>query len=78
MDSSGVPDVLRGEETEILGCAADLGKNTQFCLPGTHTKWVRMDDGKIGSFSTSMTGDLSQGFIRENTILRLVHAARAQ
>jgi 2-dehydro-3-deoxygalactonokinase len=68
-DSNGVPDVMRGEETEILGCTAELGHNVKFCLPGTHTKWVRMDEGKIGSFSTSMTGDLFRA-IRESTILR--------
>jgi 2-dehydro-3-deoxygalactonokinase len=69
MDSNGVPDVMRGEETEILGCATEVGSNVLFCLPGTHTKWVRMDDGRIGSFSTSMTGDLFKA-IRESTILR--------
>ena len=68
-DSSGVPDVMRGEETEILGCAGDLGGDVHFCLPGTHTKWVRMQDGKIGVFATSMTGDLFRA-IRESTILR--------
>lgn len=68
-DSNGVPDVMRGEETEILGCATELGSNVHFCLPGTHTKWVRMDDGRIVSFSTSMTGDLFKA-IRESTILR--------
>jgi 2-keto-3-deoxy-galactonokinase len=68
-DSNGVPDVMRGEETEILGCSAEAGPNVKFCLPGTHTKWVRMEDGKIGSFSTSMTGDLFRA-IRESTILR--------
>jgi 2-dehydro-3-deoxygalactonokinase len=68
-DSNGVPDVMRGEETEILGCATEVRSNVHFCLPGTHTKWVRMDDGRIGSFSTSMTGDLFKA-IRESTILR--------
>jgi len=68
-DSDGVPDVMRGEETEILGCTREVGNNVHFCLPGTHTKWVRMDDGRIGSFSTSMTGDLFKA-TRESTILR--------
>ena len=68
-DSTGVPDVMRGEETEILGCSAEVGHNVHFCLPGTHTKWVRMEDGRIGSFATSMTGDLFRA-IRESTILR--------
>jgi 2-dehydro-3-deoxygalactonokinase len=68
-DSNGVPDVMRGEETEILGCATEVGSNVHFCLPGTHTKWVRMDNRMISSFSTSMTGDLFKA-IREGTILR--------
>jgi 2-dehydro-3-deoxygalactonokinase len=68
-DESGVPEVLRGEETEIFGCENDLANYTQLCLPGTHTKWVRVESGKIASFSTSMTGDLFKA-IRENTILR--------
>jgi 2-dehydro-3-deoxygalactonokinase len=68
-DSYGVPDVMRGEETEILGCATEVGNNVHFCLPGTHTKWVRMDNGRIGPFLTSMTGDLFKA-IRANTILR--------
>src|SRR5918995_5878267 len=35
-DSAGVPDVMRGEETQILGC----GVEGTICLPGTHSKWV--------------------------------------
>lgn len=68
-DWNGVPDVMRGEETEILGCSTEAGWNMHFCLPGTHSKWVRIEDGKIGTFSTSMTGDLFRA-IRESTILR--------
>lgn len=68
-DSQGVPEVMRGEETEIFGCTTELGNDMHLCLPGTHTKWVRMEKGSIVSFSTSMTGDLFKA-IRENTILR--------
>jgi 2-dehydro-3-deoxygalactonokinase len=68
-DESGVPEVMRGEETEIFGCQGELAGNSQLCLPGTHTKWVRMESGKIAAFSTSMTGDLYKA-IREGTILR--------
>jgi len=68
-DSAGVPDVMRGEETEIMGCSAEAGGAAHFCLPGTHTKWVRMEEGRIGTFATSMTGDLFRA-IRESTILR--------
>ena len=68
-DEQGVPDVLRGEETEIFGCTTDLGKCARLCLPGTHTKWAQMEEGKIGGFLTSMSGDIFKA-IREHTILR--------
>jgi 2-dehydro-3-deoxygalactonokinase len=53
------PDVMRGEETQIAGF---LAENPQFegtlCLPGTHTKWVRISAGEIVHFKTFMTGEL--------------------
>lgn len=67
-DASGVPEVMRGEETEIFGCARELVGDAHLCLPGTHTKWVQMKSGKIAAFSTSMTGDLYKA-VREGTIL---------
>jgi 2-dehydro-3-deoxygalactonokinase len=52
-------DVMRGEETQIAGL---LATHPQFdgviCLPGTHTKWVRISAGEIVSFQTYMTGEL--------------------
>lgn len=52
-------DVMRGEETQIAGY---LSVNPKFdgvlCLPGTHTKWVRISAGEIVSFQTFMTGEL--------------------
>jgi 2-dehydro-3-deoxygalactonokinase len=60
----GAPDVMRGEETQLLGATADslaprigLGK-TLVCLPGTHTKWVSMYDGVVQEFLTVPTGEL--------------------
>lgn len=51
------PDVMRGEETQIAG--ADLGGGTHFvCMPGTHSKWVRVEDGAVAGFRTAMTGEL--------------------
>jgi 2-dehydro-3-deoxygalactonokinase len=53
------PDVMRGEETQIAGI---ISEDPQFagvlCLPGTHTKWVRIDAGEIVGFRTFMTGEL--------------------
>jgi len=52
-------DVMRGEETQIAGY---LSANPEFdgiiCLPGTHTKWVRISAGEIVSFQTFMTGEI--------------------
>jgi len=53
-------DIMRGEEVQILGAAAD-GEVPQDCLvchPGTHNKWIRLEAGRIFSFRTVMTGEL--------------------
>ena len=67
------PDVMRGEETQILGwLAADAahrrGRHV-LCLPGTHAKWVEVEDGNILRFVTAMTGELFAVLTR-HSILR--------
>lgn len=58
-DSAGVTDVMRGEETQILGILDDLDPGQHLiCLPGTHSKWVTVRDGRIESFATYMTGEV--------------------
>ena len=56
------PDVMRGEETQVLGwLAADPARRRGWrglCLPGTHAKWVAVADGVIARFVTAMTGEL--------------------
>ncbi len=52
------PDVMRGEETQLLG-ALDVHPGHLFaCLPGTHSKWVHIHDGAVQGFTTFMTGEL--------------------
>ncbi|WP_103224890.1 2-dehydro-3-deoxygalactonokinase [Roseibium marinum] len=52
-------DVMRGEETQIAGfLAGDPEFKGLLCLPGTHTKWVFLDGGRITAFTTFMTGEL--------------------
>jgi 2-dehydro-3-deoxygalactonokinase len=68
-DECGIPEVMRGEETEIFGCEGGSPSHSNLCLPGTHTKWVRMEDARIAAFTTCMTGDLYKA-IREGSILR--------
>lgn len=52
----GLPDTMRGEETQILGIATQ--PDEIICLPGTHSKWVGCKGGKITGFHSSLTGEL--------------------
>lgn len=56
-DASGVRDVMRGEETQLLGAMDVLPRDTVVCLPGTHSKWVRVQGGRIVGFATHFTGE---------------------
>lgn len=53
--AEGLPDVMRGEETQIIGCDQ---QNGLFVMPGTHSKWVRIADGAIETFRSFLTGEL--------------------
>ncbi len=56
-----MPNVMRGEETQIvgtLGLLPQLAADSLLVMPGTHSKWVSVQDGRIASFSTMMTGEL--------------------
>lgn len=63
------PDVMRGEETQLLGEFARDGASGLACMPGTHSKWVRIKSGHVTEFSTYMTGELF-GLIARQSILR--------
>ena len=68
-DEAGVPDVIRGEETQILGALAQLGAGRHsICLPGTHSKWVVAENGRILHFATHMTGE-SFAVFKDHSIL---------
>ena len=70
------PDVMRGEETQLLGLAVRGVTSALVCLPGTHSKWVLLRDARIESFSTFMTGELFAA-ISQHTILRFALDAEA-
>jgi 2-dehydro-3-deoxygalactonokinase len=66
-----LPNVLRGEETQIVGALArepSLAAESLVVLPGTHAKWVRVRDGRIVGFETFMTGELF-AVLREHSLL---------
>ena len=54
---SGIHNVMRGEETQIYGCAGSKGEGV-FLLPGTHSKWARLEAGVITGFNSYMTGEM--------------------
>ena len=66
-------DVMRGEETQIAGFVMDNADWTgTICLPGTHTKWADIENGRVVSFRTCMSGDL---FSALTTATVLKHSA---
>lgn len=67
-DEAGVAEVMRGEETQVLGVLTAMGGSGLACLPGTHSKWVRVEDRRITGFTTHMTGE-AFGALRGHTIL---------
>jgi 2-dehydro-3-deoxygalactonokinase len=68
---SGAEDVMRGEETQILGLGSILANFSGVAvLPGTHSKWVALDGRRIERFATVMTGELYE-VLRSHSVLRL-------
>ena len=72
--TEGFPDVMRGEETQILGDLAASHDAGQRCyvLPGTHSKWAWCEDGRIVRFATYMTGELYDVLVRHSILGRLM------
>ncbi len=68
-DSDRVPDVMRGEETQLAALLDVLTAGTHLvCLPGTHSKWVTVRDGQVRRIATAMTGEL-YALLRQHSIL---------
>lgn len=72
------PDVMRGEEVQLLGALAlGLIGDGLVCLPGTHSKWVVVEDGAIASIRTVMTGDIFAALQRASILADLLVDAPA-
>ena len=76
-DGSGVPEVMRGEEMQVMGALADAGPDVLMCLPGSHAKWVHVEGGQITRFETSMTGEAFAA-LRGHTILGRMMEGKAE
>jgi 2-dehydro-3-deoxygalactonokinase len=71
-------NVMRGEETQLAGLVSRLGAiDATVCMPGTHSKWVRLEAGQVASFATFMTGELF-AVIAAHSILRKTIAAQGE
>jgi 2-dehydro-3-deoxygalactonokinase len=68
----GHVDVMRGEETQLLGAVALGRRDGWFVLPGTHSKWVRLEDGVIHRIATFMTGELFATLAAHGTLAPLM------
>ncbi|MCE9631660.1 MAG: 2-dehydro-3-deoxygalactonokinase [Planctomycetia bacterium] len=65
------PDVMRGEEVQIVGALAgdpSLAAHSLMVLPGTHCKWATIRDGKVTGFTTYLTGELF-AMLRDHSII---------
>ncbi|WP_119154094.1 2-dehydro-3-deoxygalactonokinase [Caldimonas tepidiphila] len=79
--AGGAPDVMRGEEIQIAGALAmqpRWAKRACIVLPGTHSKWAWIEDGRITGFRTYMTGEL-YAVLRGHSLLgQLMSEERAE
>lgn len=73
-DSGGIPDVMRGEETQLFGAIDDM-ESVVAVLPGTHSKWARMERGTVVSFATYFTGELYAVLTKHSILGRMAEQA---
>ncbi|HEX4883210.1 MAG TPA: 2-dehydro-3-deoxygalactonokinase [Casimicrobiaceae bacterium] len=66
----GLPDVMRGEETQLAGAVAD-DEDVLAVLPGTHSKWAHVAGGRLAAFATFMTGELYAVLLAHSILGRL-------
>lgn len=63
-------DMMRGEETELMGMINPAYGNCVYILPGSHSKIIKVDEtGRICDFSTMLTGEMIAA-LSGNTILK--------
>jgi 2-dehydro-3-deoxygalactonokinase len=77
-DQTDTPEVMRGEETQIIGVLDRLVADAEHegpvaqeawaCLPGSHSKWARIRDRRIVAYRTYLSGEAFAA-LRGGTIL---------
>jgi len=74
-DHNGVPDVMRGEETQIIGASVLGMSNGIFVMPGTHSKWITLRCDQIVDYSTYMTGEVFAALSKHTILATLMEYA---
>lgn len=76
-DRGGRPDVMRGEEVQVLGALAArmIPADALACQPGTHSKWVQVCGGRVTGLASAMTGELFALLTRHGTLARTLGEA---
>lgn len=70
-NADNVPDVMRGEETQIIGAIPPKGSHLAV-LPGTHSKWAWVEDGAVQRFASFMTGEVYAALSSHTILGRLM------
>lgn len=71
-------DVMRGEETLLFGAISNGVRDGIFCLPGTHSKWCRIECGSLVSWQTVMTGELFALLSTTSTLSQFCGSIRSE
>lgn len=70
-------DVMRGEETQLLGCLQNDDKEEKlYVLPGTHSKHVMINDGRVTGFKTYMTGEFFELLSKKSILSNVVEKGK--
>lgn len=80
MNAGNSPDVMRGEETQVYGRLAErpeLMSESVLIMPGTHSKWVQVRDGRIEAFTTCIAGKRYTLLLQYSVLGRLMQPAEA-
>lgn len=74
-EQGDVPDVMRGEEVQIFGAMRLAGiTDGLFVLPGTHSKWATVREGRVMGFRTYMTGEFYSLLSQHSILARTLEA----
>jgi 2-dehydro-3-deoxygalactonokinase len=71
-DRHDAPEVMRGEETQMLGAALGA-EDVTVCLPGSHSKWARVKGGQVLDFATYFTGEAFAALSAHTILARMLN-----